>query len=96
MENHLLRVYVCYPIFYYRWYFYWILANMFFSLHFVAGLILATIFQTAHIMPECDYPKANEKEQLKIIGLYISYKQHLITHLQVDFSMVCWWIKLSS
>ena len=32
----------------------------FFSLHFVAGFILATIFQTAHIMPECDYPKANE------------------------------------
>ena len=32
----------------------------FFSLHFVAGFILATIFQTAHIMPECDYPRANE------------------------------------
>ena len=37
----------------------WIIC--FFSLHFVAGLILATIFQTAHIMPECDYPKANEE-----------------------------------
>jgi linoleoyl-CoA desaturase len=33
----------------------------FFSMHFVAGLILATIFQTAHVMPECDYPTPNEE-----------------------------------
>lgn len=33
----------------------------FFSMHFVAGLILSTIFQTAHVMHECDYPKANEE-----------------------------------
>ena len=32
---------------------------VFFSLHFVAGFILATIFQTAHIMPDCDYPVTN-------------------------------------
>ena len=38
---------------------FWLLC--FFSLHFVAGFILATIFQTAHIMPECDYPVANEE-----------------------------------
>ena len=37
---------------------FWLLC--FISLHFVAGFILATIFQTAHIMPECDYPIANE------------------------------------
>lgn len=33
----------------------------FFSMHFVAGLILSTIFQTAHIMPECDYPEPNKE-----------------------------------
>ena len=38
---------------------FWLLC--FFSLHFVAGIILATIFQTAHIMPECDYPVANKE-----------------------------------
>jgi linoleoyl-CoA desaturase len=27
----------------------------------VAGFILATIFQTAHVMPECDHPIANEE-----------------------------------
>ena len=33
----------------------------FLSLHFVAGIILATIFQTAHIMPDCDYPVTNKE-----------------------------------
>lgn len=37
---------------------FWLLC--FITLHFVAGFILATIFQTAHVMPECDYPHANE------------------------------------
>ncbi len=32
----------------------------FFSMHFVAGLILSTIFQTAHVMPDCEYPEPNE------------------------------------
>ena len=30
-------------------------------MHFVAGIILSTIFQTAHVMPECDYPEPNEE-----------------------------------
>jgi linoleoyl-CoA desaturase len=33
----------------------------FVSLHFVASFILATIFQTAHIMPECEYPSVNNE-----------------------------------
>ena len=33
----------------------------FLSLHFVAGFILATIFQTAHVMPDCDFPEVNEE-----------------------------------
>ncbi len=37
---------------------FWLVCFM--SLHFVAGFILATIFQTAHVMPECDHPQANE------------------------------------
>ena len=33
----------------------------FLSLHFVAGFILATIFQTAHVMPDCEFPEVNEE-----------------------------------
>ena len=38
---------------------FWLLC--FCSLHFVAGFILATIFQTAHIMPECEHPTTNKE-----------------------------------
>lgn len=34
---------------------FWLLCFM--SMHYVAGLILSTIFQTAHIMPNSDYPR---------------------------------------
>ena len=34
---------------------------MFLQSSFCSWFILATIFQTAHIMPECDYPVANEE-----------------------------------
>ena len=37
----------------------------FFSMHFVAGIILATIFQTAHVMPECEYPEPNKNGSIE-------------------------------
>ena len=37
----------------------------FLSMHFVAGLILSTIFQTAHVMPDCEYPEPNEDETIE-------------------------------
>lgn len=33
----------------------WLTVLSFFVMHFCAGFILTTVFQTAHIMPECDY-----------------------------------------
>lgn len=33
---------------------FWLVCFM--SMHFVAGLMLATIFQTAHVMPDCEFP----------------------------------------
>ena len=37
---------------------FWVLCFM--SMHYVAGLILSTIFQTAHVMPDCDYPEVKK------------------------------------
>ncbi len=37
----------------------------FFIMHFIAGFLLAVIFQTAHIMPECDYPLPDENGMMK-------------------------------
>lgn len=38
---------------------YWIVLG-FLSMHFVAGLTLSTIFQTAHVMPTSEFPLADE------------------------------------
>lgn len=37
----------------------------FLSMHFVSGLTLSMIFQTAHVMPECEFPVPNENGMLK-------------------------------
>ena len=36
----------------------------FIIMHFIAGIVLALIFQTAHIMPESAYPQPNEKGEI--------------------------------
>ena len=36
----------------------------FVSMHLVTGLILSTIFQTAHVMPTTEYPEPNEKRYI--------------------------------
>lgn len=43
----------------------WITIVGFIMMHFVAGVILSSIFQSAHIMPECEYPMPDEKREVK-------------------------------
>lgn len=38
----------------------WAVLLMVFAMHFVAGLTLASVFQTAHVVPETDYPKPDK------------------------------------
>lgn len=38
----------------------WLILLSFVSMHFTMGLILSLIFQTAHVMPACEYPVADE------------------------------------
>jgi len=42
---------------------YWILLG-FFLMHFTSGLILSTIFQTAHVVPTSDYPLPDSRNEL--------------------------------
>lgn len=42
---------------------YWTLLG-FIIMHFIAGVVLALIFQTAHIMPESAYPRPNENGEI--------------------------------
>ena len=39
----------------------WIILLAFFSMHFVTGLLVSTVFQVAHIMPENEFPLPNEQ-----------------------------------
>lgn len=39
----------------------WLIVVGFFLMHFVAGLITATVFQSAHVLSHCDFPVPNEK-----------------------------------
>jgi len=42
----------------------WVLFFAFITMHLTTGLILSLIFQTAHITPECVYPKADNKDEI--------------------------------
>lgn len=42
---------------------YWIVAG-FLLMHFTAGLVLASIFQTAHVVPSSEYPLPDENNEL--------------------------------
>lgn len=43
---------------------YWILTG-FFIMHFTSGIILSTIFQTAHVVPTSDFPLPDHQNELK-------------------------------
>lgn len=43
----------------------WLVLGGFAALHFTAGLLMAVIFQSAHIMPECEFPVANESGSIE-------------------------------
>lgn len=38
----------------------WMILIFYFAMHFTCGLILGIIFQTAHVMPDTEFPKPNE------------------------------------
>jgi linoleoyl-CoA desaturase len=44
---------------------FWLILGGFAIMHFVAGLTMALIFQSAHVMPECEFPTPDEKGTLE-------------------------------
>ena len=57
-------VFVILPIIVLPFAWYWILL-FFFVMHFTAGFILTTVFQTAHVVPETLYPLPDEKGSME-------------------------------
>ncbi len=44
---------------------FWIVLLAFFASHFVTGLSITVVFQTAHVMPETDFPLPNENGEIE-------------------------------
>lgn len=42
----------------------WMIVIGFFVMHFICGLMLASIFQAAHVMPECEFPEPDTNSHL--------------------------------
>lgn len=72
--NKLLQSVILWKIFYYSYilvipalvlpFSFGFILLSFLLMHFVAGTILSFIFQTAHVMPECEYPLPDEKGKM--------------------------------
>ena len=43
----------------------WLIVVGFLTMHLITGLILTTIFQIAHVMPDMEYPLPNEKDEIE-------------------------------
>lgn len=43
----------------------WVTLLFFLSMHFIAGVILSSIFQSAHVMPQVDFPTAPESGRME-------------------------------
>lgn len=43
----------------------WLTLIFFLGMHFIAGVMLTTIFQAAHVMPDVEYPQPNEEGRME-------------------------------
>lgn len=43
----------------------WVTLLFFLSMHFIAGVILSAIFQSAHVMPQVEFPQPNEAGRME-------------------------------
>lgn len=48
----------------------WVVILAFLSMHFITGIIISLVFQTAHIMPDVDFPQHNKEDNHQDSRLY--------------------------
>jgi linoleoyl-CoA desaturase len=68
----------------------WLILLGFISMHFVTGLILSMIFQTAHIMPECDFMYAQQNG--KIDNSWAIHEMRTTTNYSPKSRLFSWYI----
>ena len=61
-----------------------------FCMHFVAGMILACIFQPAHVVPTSEYPKPDENNTVK--GDWAKYQILTTANFAPNNKILSWYI----
>jgi len=68
---------------------YWIIV-FFLAMHFTTGLILTTIFQTAHVVPQTDYPLPDDKGIME--NSWAVHQLHTTSDFAQNNKMLSWLI----
>ena len=65
-------------------------AAAWFSMHFLAGTILAVIFQSAHIIPEAQFPIPNDKNEVE--GDFIYHQLATTANFAPENKILSWYV----
>lgn len=68
----------------------WLVLLGFGIMHYTLGLMLAIIFQSAHVMPECQFPKANEKGTIE--NSWAIHQMETTTNFSPNSRVFSWFI----
>ena len=68
----------------------WLTLAFFFSMHFVAGLILASVFQPAHVMPTSEFPLPNENGIIE--NNWAVHQMYTTTNFAPNNKILSWFI----
>lgn len=68
----------------------WLIVLAFFSMHFVTGLLVSTVFQVAHIMPENEFPLPNKEGDMS--NDWYSHQFNTTTNFSPKSNFLSWMI----
>jgi len=68
----------------------WLIVLAFLSMHFFTGLVISTIFQTAHIMPNADYPLPDENSEIE--NEWLVHQMATTTNYAPKSKVLSWFI----
>lgn len=68
----------------------WLVIIGFCAMHYVLGLALAIIFQSAHVMPDCQFPQANEQGTIE--NCWAIHQMQTTTNFAPNNKLLSWFI----
>lgn len=68
----------------------WHIVGGFFLMHFIAGVVMGSIFQLAHVMPEMEFPQPNEAHQLE--HQFAAHQLRTTNNFAPDSKILSWYV----